>query len=194
MPAETRKKSTLFKSQDYRNVVDEMKKRKEFDAGMVAEISKKLNIPRPRVDRYKKKYLKEGGVEVLDKEVQPPTAVIVESKIVGKFANMDMKTIDEELEKLTHFKWDGMNFLLHCINEFKVVVSNPETKLDEKIKLFKLIAPYIAAMAPQTTESTGQGNGLTVANIYNQAQQFYQQQNFIPDETNQDSSKGNKQK
>lgn len=194
MPTKTRKTTSKFKAKDFNKAIDLMKERNIFEGPELMEIAKELDIPKPRIYNYRNKYLKEIGILGEDKKIKTPTAIIVESKIVGKFGNMDMATIDEELEKLTHFKWDGMNFLLHCINEFKVIVSDPVTKLEEKIKLFQLIAPYITAKVPVNSESNGQGNTLTVANIYNQAQQFYQQQNFIADETDQDSNKRNKKK
>jgi len=198
MPTKARKDNPRFKKVDYDKVVALMIKKDSFSGKALTDIAKELDIPIPRVYNYRKRYLKGLGVDITRDSDSPgvkkTAAVILETNIVGRFDELSMKTVIEELEKLTHFKWDGMNFMLHCIKEFKVIVSDPNVKLEDKIKLFQLITPYIATRVPQNTESNGEGNTLTVANIYNQAQQFYQQQNFISNETAQDSNQRNKKK
>jgi len=193
------KNNKNFKVKDYMNSIALMKKKNDFSGKAMAEIAEHLGIPQQRVYRYKKKYLAELGVDPeidLNTETgeEKTVAVILETNIAGKFGDIDMQLVADELDKLSHFKWDGMNFMLHCINEFKVKVSDPDTALEDKIKLFKLIAPYIASVVPQNEGNIVAGESLTVANIYNQAQQFYQQSNFISNETTKNSSKGNKKK
>jgi len=183
-----------FKLDDYNKAVDLMRSRKVFSGPKLMLIANELNIPKKRMYSYLKRYKEElGSVLTEEKAEELTTTVIIPSKL-DKLGQENMDMMVDELEKLTRFKWDGMQFIIACIAEFRSIIADPHTSLADKIKLFKLMIPYVASEIP--TESTGPQNGemLSVANIYTQAQNFYQQQNIISNETTQGSSSRNKKK
>jgi len=192
MPIKTSNNPRAFKVDDYEKVVNLMKQRKAFKGKPLSDIAIELDIPKPRVYRYKDKYVKELSQVLPEKEVEEITTP--EPTKMELIPEEDIDKFVEELDKLTKFKWDGMEFIIHCIAEFKAVVSDKKTSLTDKIKLFNLIAPYIATKVPEPIINNQEGQSLTVANIYTQAQQFYQQQNFISNETDQNPKQRNKKK
>jgi hypothetical protein len=189
------KPHSKLKDDDYNKAVALMESRKVFNGYQLVDIANELGIPKSTMYRYKKRYIKELSAVHPTEKVEKMTTTIVMPTKLQEFGVTNMEMVLDELENLTQFKWDGVQLLVDCIAEFRKIIADPLASLPDKIKLFKLIVPYIAAEIPIEDNNAQGANGtMTVANIYTQAQNFYQQQNVISNETSKTPNSRNKKK